>query len=474
MANDNNIKNFTAFDIERYHKGLLSSKERHDLEKAALDDPFLSDALEGYTTAGVDTTADIIELRKRLADQTQEEKAVTMRAGRIAFPWLRAAAVVIFIAGAGLVFYLVNPSSNKKNSPVAEVQLNDTSKATGTDTTINVSAGLGSYRDTIAANTRFGWTKSDSPQVTLNGLAATKIDKLSDAYLNVNTDSTSYYNTAPNSFATLDRKQVQLKTDSLLKGEANEMVVVTKPPAANRKDAEKYETTVPRGITNDDLYSGKEKAGAKRAFATADNNNTQSHLNVFNGRITDADNNGLPFANVTNTRDNVGTYSDARGNFTLISTDSILNVQVRSIGFNSNNSQLRNNPAVGNQIVMQEDKSLNETVMSAKKPNTEARERGSMKLEEPVPADGWSNYDAYLANNLNIPEEIKTKKSSEGEVELSFEVDKNGDPINIKIEKSLCAKCDQEAIRLIKEGPKWKRKTKKGRTTVTVPFSNQF
>ena len=52
MANDNNIKKFTASDIEKYHKGQLSAKERHDLEKAALDDPFLADALEGYSTAG--------------------------------------------------------------------------------------------------------------------------------------------------------------------------------------------------------------------------------------------------------------------------------------------------------------------------------------------------------------------------------------------------------------------------------------
>jgi TonB family protein len=57
-------------------------------------------------------------------------------------------------------------------------------------------------------------------------------------------------------------------------------------------------------------------------------------------------------------------------------------------------------------------------------------------------------------------------------VEVSFEVNKLGDPINIRIEKSLCDKCDKEAIRLIKEGPKWKRKAKKGkRTTVTVPFT---
>jgi TonB family protein len=97
-----------------------------------------------------------------------------------------------------------------------------------------------------------------------------------------------------------------------------------------------------------------------------------------------------------------------------------------------------------------------------------------VKLEEPEPADGWDNYDTYIANNLNPPDEIKTKQNSGGEVEISFEVDKNGNPVNIKVEKSLCSKCDQEAIRLIKQGPKWKRNAKKGRTTVTVPFNNSL
>ena len=59
MSNKNPIKHFNAYDIERYHKGLLSPKERHDLEKAALDDPFLADALEGYTSANIDISKDL-------------------------------------------------------------------------------------------------------------------------------------------------------------------------------------------------------------------------------------------------------------------------------------------------------------------------------------------------------------------------------------------------------------------------------
>jgi hypothetical protein len=74
MASDNNIKNFTAVDIEKYHKGLLSAKEMHDLEKAALDDPFLADALEGYAVAGVNAEADINELKKDLGKELMAPK----------------------------------------------------------------------------------------------------------------------------------------------------------------------------------------------------------------------------------------------------------------------------------------------------------------------------------------------------------------------------------------------------------------
>jgi hypothetical protein len=42
-----------------------------------------------------------------------------------------------------------------------------------------------------------------------------------------------------------------------------------------------------------------------------------------------------------------------------------------------------------------------------------------------------------------------------------------GEPVNIKVEKSLCAQCDDEAIRLLKQGPKWKKKkNKKGKVTI--------
>jgi hypothetical protein len=191
--------------------------------------------------------------------------------------------------------------------------------------------------------------------------------------------------------------------------------------------------------------------------------------NIFRGRVTDANNNPIPFSNITNPQDNIGTYSDARGYFNLTAPDSVLNVQVRSLGFETNNVQLLNK-VPENRVFLEEDRSLSARVLDTVKRNANRSRNNNMVLEEPEPVDGWSNYDMYLVNNLKVPESLRSKQSGAGEVELSFEVDKNGGPVNITVKKSLCESCDKEAIRLIKEGPKWKRKIKKGKATVTVAF----
>ena len=116
---------------------------------------------------------------------------------------------------------------------------------------------------------------------------------------------------------------------------------------------------------------------------------------------------------------------------------------------------------------MAEDRSLDARVLDTVKHNISRARSKTMTFEEPEPEDGWTAYNSYVLNNLNMPEKIDKKKSEgggENTVEISFEVNKFGDPVKIKVEKSLCDKCDKEAIRLIKEGPKWKRKGKKGKT----------
>lgn len=81
------------------------------------------------------------------------------------------------------------------------------------------------------------------------------------------------------------------------------------------------------------------------------------------------------------------------------------------------------------------------------------------------PAAGWPSYDAYVGRNINTPKEFERDKV-EGEVELQFDVNAEGEPVNIKVTKPLCSQCDKEAVRLLKEGPKWNAGGKGGRLRI--------
>lgn len=481
MANDNNIKNFTAADIERYHKGLLSNREMHDLEKAALDDPFLADALEGYTVPGVYMVADIADLKKRLGEKVEEEKAkvIPMNGGgrKVGFPWFRAAAAVVIIAGAGL---LANQFLfNKKEADIAqakteknEAKIND-SVSNGAETTAKAADNKGTVSPVPAGNGPVGKTElmANEDKTTAPGSTATAGGNGNNPE-KITSEVTTIKAPAPvvnEPARQLDSEKADADVVTTGKVESKDLSKRDELKKQNNNAVTVADDKAKERAIQDAEYNNRNVAASRKV---EEQNYRNQRNNVIRGRVTDANNVGVPFANVTNVEDRAGTYTDANGYFNFTSPDTALNVQVRSIGFENNQVQLRNSLPT-NQVVLQDDrKSLTEVVISNQKPNVAALNRDANKtLQEPEPADGWANYNTYAANNLEIPEEIKTKQNNSGSVEVSFEVDKNGEPVNIRVEKSLCSKCDKEAMRLIKDGPKWKRTAnKKGRTTVTISF----
>ena len=69
------------------------------------------------------------------------------------------------------------------------------------------------------------------------------------------------------------------------------------------------------------------------------------------------------------------------------------------------------------------------------------------------PVSGWDIYRKYLEDNLRKP---SNKPDISGSVLISFELDAKGRPVMLQILKGLTADCNEEAIRLIKDGPSWK------------------
>lgn len=99
---------------------------------------------------------------------------------------------------------------------------------------------------------------------------------------------------------------------------------------------------------------------------------------------------------------------------------------------------------------------VNQNVSNTKQVSTYFQKSNSssdIPKESPQPVIGYTAFYTYLKNNIKHPTDQCT--GIKGKVLIEFSIDESGSPILFTIEKSLCISCDLEAIRVIREGPKW-------------------
>ena len=87
---------YTAEDIDQYFSGRLLPAQMHAMEKAALDDPFLAEAMEGYAEMKKESWEKELPEARRQIENRQTEKKVTPIIN--IFKWWKAAAAVLVIA----------------------------------------------------------------------------------------------------------------------------------------------------------------------------------------------------------------------------------------------------------------------------------------------------------------------------------------------------------------------------------------
>jgi TonB family protein len=146
MTDDSKYGNgFNVDDIERYHSGKMSPIEMHQLEKAAMEDPFLADALEGYSYT--QTPADDRNwLQSQLKAKTEGAKVVVIvRSNRTRFLKL-AAMLVLLVGGAWGVYQLgfktkeTDLAARKTPATEAATPLNNDTASTEAPTTLDQSS----------------------------------------------------------------------------------------------------------------------------------------------------------------------------------------------------------------------------------------------------------------------------------------------------------------------------------------------
>jgi hypothetical protein len=110
-------------------------------------------------------------------------------------------------------------------------------------------------------------------------------------------------------------------------------------------------------------------------------------------------------------------------------------------------------PSAATAVPLPEQKKIAAATMKARMPEQTMAAPVADSTQASEPTIGWTAYRAYIAKNIRK----QSPDAPKGEVELSFRVNDAGRPYDIRIETKLSPAQDQEAARLIGEGPAWKR-----------------
>lgn len=434
--------NYTAEDIQKYLSGKLLPAEMHAMERAALDDAFLAEAIEGYAAIQDDEWQKQLALLKNSFAAPQMEKVVALPPKPRFMFWKAAAAILVICSGVTITYFLTSKELPQKKTIAA----------------------INTKPDTVAKKSEAS-LKGD----TNTGIIAPKEVPHTESI-------------APPSAASDEPQPVMDSAFIYRPGSVGRKQSNTIPGGGYKEEKQSgrgdYATTnsAPSIVQNEVENDTRAEKSQVQALAEVESLKKQrAEVNQkFVAQVFAPDGSPLPFANVNIPTENIGTYADAKGNFRLISTDTILNVNIKAAGFLAQNVTLKSN-LPQNKIILSEDLESfkNKTFVSGKTTPYSPKRRASLVPDSVInvePVDGWNNYDTYLTNNLKLSETILQKKVH-GEVEISFEVESDGALTNMKVDKSLCDDCDKAALKAIKEGPGWRiKKGKKATGKIKVKF----
>ena len=469
-----NTTPYSAADLQRYLSGEMNAREMHDLEMAALEDPFLADALEGFENQATSAGGSA-----QTGDQTLIGHLDDLRArldSRVSAPekgWLRIAAAVILLIGlgAGAWYGLLNKNKERATAdelsrPVAtqaQSATADTTQTTpATDLAKTSPAAADTTKTALAAADKHQTILSDRENLVAKAERPPKKAKIST--------TPSVLSSTPSPATDSITVISSQRADDAIAG-----LSIKKDTTTYNKDTTAYKSEVGMGL-------------ARQAFPQnlSKSRMAEIHPLVFSGKVLDIHDNPLSGAtlSLSGPAGNNRIVTDLNGYFSMkvYPKDSVLKVTVGMVGYQQTSlafNTMNTESFTGNLIrLTQQPNALDEVVVSGYgTKRKETRAMASSPDDEKIdslwinakPVMGKQAYLDYLAAGKK---NIGADTSIRGTVVISFNVTKIGELTSFKVEQSLTPAHDAGVIHLISEGPPWKKVSKGGstRTAVRVVF----
>jgi TonB family protein len=424
-------------DIDKYLRGEMTPAEMNALEKRALEDPFLADALEGAQQLHPgDFAADMNHLQEALNARIQKKSAGWIWIGRIA-------AGLLLLAVSTYIIVLV---SNKPNEKATE----------------NLALNKQQEEPPISGEIAPLTSADSTPATDQPDQQAEISEQRTNAEKLVESPSKDEGKTVAD-----EKPQTKRNGNDKAKEEAiSETEIVEEDVIPQALNEEQITQPVPKGPETVEGERKKERASGaddqarepvSKSIAPAPGRTSSNSYNVsrkiIRGKVSFAeDGMALPGVNVLVKGSNEGTVTDSEGNYEIAveATEPILLFSF--IGFT--NKEL---VAKSDQLDVQLDadiSELSEVVVVGYGADGSLRSAGPTVMELATPEGGRKAFKQYLEKNLHYPEQA-LKNEVEGKVTIQFSIGMTGQLTDFRVIKGIGSGCDEEVIRLIKAGPKW-------------------
>ncbi len=400
------------YDIERYLRGELSPEEMHALEKEALKDPFLAEALEGIEQTGPDTFLyDLHSINRSIHDRARgkgrKRNKVIRMWGTVSAV---AATIALAVASGFIVMHLLKHESRPERS---------LSRA------------------------------SDPAPATADSITPDTVEQL----------ALSESTTPPEATSPVPAPRSQPRSSS---GEAAQLGPVAEEPLVAQRSQEEDEPVAEReqDTRASDIAAAEKRAAiaqAERQAVTRADDATVAFRSrapqadkVITGTVTDENGEALPGVNILIKGDTEGAVTDAEGRYTLPLSQDSATLVFNFIGFEQREvpvaRQRELNVALEPEIL-----ALSEVIVTG----YGVAKRSVSSFQASAPETGYTGFRNYLREAIRYPAEA-IKEKVEGKVTVRFTVEPNGELTDFEVIKGIGAGCEEELIRAIRQGPKWK------------------
>ncbi|WP_234735711.1 energy transducer TonB [Tellurirhabdus bombi] len=403
--NQHNDQPLSADDLHRYRSGQLDAAERHRIERLLLKEPLYDEALEGFElleTHQKPLAPAISDLQQRLQQRVKPET----KERRLPVGWWAAAASVTVLLGAFFFWYL------RQDAPQRSVAVTPQREAPAV------------------------------PQAPPT--SSQPVERLSAKPL---TPALPRQRKAP---------QTRQPTDDK---------ILASPPTERVADTDAPQTTVsaveaPQRI--DTLRQSFSMAQPKIAMSAARQKPFAPAPMTVSGRVIDAETKEpLPGVTISFLKQKHAVVSDSLGRFESNKNLRLLDsAMVSYIGYKP--KIVSSKDLLAGTIALKPDPQvLNEVIIVGYGTQKKADITGSVaKVSQKArPATGFAE---YVRSQKKIPL-AATENQVSGTVKLRFKVRKNGTLTQIRVVKGLGYGCDEEAIRLIRESPRWQPAIRKNK-----------